>query len=331
MDRSTLRFCTALLACVSVLALAACSGSPLTSAGTETTTAAAPGTPVGQAWATPSGAGSYAAGAAQAEALQPAPRAVGTATGAPVTVQPVADRTVVWSQDWTPPLPPPPDESLPVVGAPDVSAPVGTPVAGPPCPPEPCAAPATTTKLVTPERTLSGCWPPCNSGISQWHVRAVGGVSFSEGDDPFEDCSYFGADIGRTFCGCWGLDLYWRYNSGRFTRDEGNALIRDGGEWHHFGAKVTLERSFGRDSRFYAWAGIGAGYFTTNKYLFDDSGFEVFGEAGIGYNLSENWRIRAGVNVHGMDTDVTRRLPVDDGRERWLWIIAPVIELEGSF
>ncbi len=328
MDRNTLRCCTALLAGVALLALAACSGSPLTSAETGVAAAAAPGAPVHQAWTTPAAGGTYAARAAQDGALQPAPRAVG---GAPVvTTVPVADSTAVWSQAGTPPLPPPPDQSIPVVGAPVAGPAVVAP--GTVCAPDPCAAPvATATRLVTPERSYSGCWPPCNDGISQWHVRPVIGLAFSEGTDNFEECSYFGVDVGRTFCGCWGLDLYYRYNTGRFERQQPNGIAKDGGEWHHFGAKITFERSFGQSSKLYAWGGVGAGYFTTNDYFTDDSGFEVFGEAGIGYNLSRNWRVRAGVNVHGMDTDVTRFLPANDGDSRWLWIIAPVIELEGSF
>ncbi|MDJ0522288.1 MAG: hypothetical protein QNJ90_09465 [Planctomycetota bacterium] len=321
MDRSTLRCCTALLAGVALLTLAACSGSPLTSAGTATT-AATTAAPVYNAWTTPGGGGTYAARGAQAAALQPAPVAVAT-TPAP-TLTPAA-ATTVWAQADAPTLPPPPDTSLPVMGAPTAA-----PTVTQPCPPEPCA-PVTTTQLVTPERTYSGCWPPCNDGISQWHVRGVIGLSFSEGTDDFEDCNYWGVDVGRTFCGCWGLDLYYRYNTGRFSRDEGQGVFKDGGTWHHFGAKITFEKAFARSSRFYVWGGVGAGYFTTDDYVNDDSGFEIYGEAGVGYNVSENWRVRAGVNIHGMDTDVTRFSPVNDGDSRWLWIFAPVIQLEGSF
>jgi len=324
MDRTTLRRGAALCVGLLVLGLAGCSGSPLSSASAPATVAA---TPVYDAWSQGTGTTTaYAAPAAQPAALQPAPRPMG-GESAPM-VQSVADRGAVMAQDWAPPLPPPPDTSMPVVGAPTPGPAVAAP-GDAACPP--CAPPATTTQMVAPERTYSGCWPPCNDGISQWHGRAVVGRAFSSGTDHFIECSYYGADVGRTFCGCWGLDLYWRYNTGRFHRDTALGTIKDGGEWHHFGGKVGFARSLGRDSKLYAWAGLGAGYFTTNKYIQDDSGFEVFGEGGIGYNISQNWRVRAGVNVHGMDTDVTRRLPADDGSSRWLWIIAPVIELEGSF
>jgi hypothetical protein len=37
------------------------------------------------------------------------------------------------------------------------------------------------------------------------------------------------------------------------------------------------------------------------------------------------------VNVHGMDTDAARFSPADDGESRWLWVIAPVVELEFAF
>ncbi len=324
MDRGTTKCCAVLVACVAILALSACAGSPLAPAGTNTAPANAP---VYNAWTTPAPAGAvYAARPAQAGALQPAPRAVG---GQPIAAQPIAAqpaeaRPRVWTGAGTPPPPPLP-------GQPVVAAAPGQPVVA--CEPAPCPAPvATTRRFVTPERTYAGCWPPCNQGISQWHARAVVGRALFEGTDPADDCTYLGLDLGRTFCGCWGLDLYYRYNSGRFDRTPTPATpFKDGGEWHHFGVKITGEKSFGRSSKFYAWGGLGGGYFTTSKYISNDSGPEVFGELGLGYNLSLNWRVRAGVNVHGMDTSVTRNLPINDGRSRWLWIIAPVIEIEGSF
>jgi len=163
-----------------------------------------------------------------------------------------------------------------------------------------------------PERKYT-CGLPCCDGISQWHVRGVLGRAYFEGSDKAKDCTYYGLDIGRTFCGCWGWDLYYRYNSGRFTREPTpGATFQDGGEWHHIGTKITLERPIA-GSRVYWWTGVGGGYFKTDKYIANDDGPEVFGEAGIAYVLSRNWRVRAGVNVHGMDTKVTRRLPANDG------------------
>lgn len=177
------------------------------------------------------------------------------------------------------------------------------------------------------------CGLDCLRGVSRWHVRGVAGFVFYEGDDPADDCGYGGVDIGRTFCGCWSLDAYYRWNSGQFDRaDPGSALAEDGGDWHHVGLKVGLETPLGgRNSRFYLWGGLGAGWFWTEGYADDDDGFEGFAEAGLGFLLSSNLRIRVGVNVHGMDTSVGRLNPADDGEDRWLWLIAPVAEVELTF
>jgi hypothetical protein len=179
----------------------------------------------------------------------------------------------------------------------------------------------------------AGCGLLCEEGISRWHVRGVVGLATFSGTDPAENCIYYGADIGRTFCGCWGLDAYYRYNSGRFDLDSALGTIQDGGSWHHVGAKLTYEKAFSQGSRLYGWAGLGGGYFWTEDYFTDDSGPEVFGEAGVGFVINDTWRIRGGVNVHGMDTNVTRRRALLDGftESRWLWIIAPVIEIEADF
>jgi hypothetical protein len=163
-----------------------------------------------------------------------------------------------------------------------------------------------------------------------WHLRAVGGYAFFFGEDPAEPCIYLGADVGRTFCGCWGLDLFYRYNSGRFDRINDPRATKDGGEFHHLGVKLTMEHSFNR-SRFYWWAGLGPEYFFTKKYLENDSGFGVFGELGVGYVFNQNFRARLGVNAHGLSTTVTRENPADDGEARWLWIVAPVLEVEFDF
>ncbi len=203
--------------------------------------------------------------------------------------------------------------------------------------PAPPAYPAATRRVFTRPAAMSAgacapsCGLPCMSGISQWHVRGVLGYVFYEGDDPASSCEYWGVDVGRTFCGCWGLDAYYRWNSGKFRRsDPDSNITRDGGDMHHVGLKLTMERSLG-SSRFYWWAGVGAGWFWTEDLLDDDDGFEGYAEVGLGYAFSRNVRVRAGLNVHGLDTTATRRNPADDGESRWLWLLAPVVELEFSF
>ena len=63
----------------------------------------------------------------------------------------------------------------------------------------------------------------------------------------------------------------------------------------------------------------------------DDEGLGIFGEVGIGYAISPCWRLRLGVNAHGVDSDATRFDGRLDGRSRWLWTFAPVAEVEFDF
>ena len=314
--------------------------------------------------ATVSGTAYY--GAANAPSVTPAPLPGTTLSGGPVwsgqtahgTIRPVPAAEVTAGTMAFP-------SSVSTEVAPSVVAPTTTfaseGLGAYPAPPPGsayAAAPATTTTFadtpatttvvgtatprcgtrvpVNPTGAYGGCGLPCMQGVSDWHIRGVVGRALFEGDDPAEDCTYFGADIGRTFCGCWGLDAYYRYNSGRFDRvgftdDAGNIIDKDGGTFHHFGLKLTMERGFGRNSNFFWWAGLGAGYFFTEDYIDDDEGVEYFGELGLGYMVNRNFRIRGGVNVHAMDTSVGRRSLADQGQDRLLWIIAPVIEAEFDF
>lgn len=202
------------------------------------------------------------------------------------------------------------------------------PVAPIPC--DPIPAPA-----VAPAAAFCGGLP-CNNGCSEWHIRALGGRSFKTGDDPADLCLFAGVDIGRTFCGCWGLDLYYRYHSGQFDREgwttaAGAPISEDGGNFHHVGLKVTTEREFGRNSRWYWWAGLGAGYYWSEDYIDDEDGFEVFAEFGVGYMLNRNVRIRGGLNAIVMDTAVGRKNIANAGVSRTHWILAPVIGVEFDF
>ena len=206
--------------------------------------------------------------------------------------------------------------------APRASATTNAPMSGqgatPPCAPPPCAPPPCEVP----------CGLPCERGVQQWHVRALGGYSTWFGTDAGEDCGYLGADVGRSLCGsCWSVDAFWRGHTAHFDREGGG---EDGGTWNHLGVKASYERSLG-GGRWFAWAGAGPEYFWTSDYLHDDSGFGVFGEGGIGYVVNRNLRVRAGVNAHGMNTDVGRTSAADDGDSRWLWIVGPVVGLEIDF
>ncbi|MDJ0972941.1 MAG: hypothetical protein QNJ98_00600 [Planctomycetota bacterium] len=237
-----------------------------------------------------------------------------------------------FNDDIPPPPPPPPASDLsvsdlqapPPAGA-TAPAPVfvgpSTSIADPCAPCPPAAAPA----------PISSCNLPCTEGTSMWHIRGLGGFVVYEGDDPGDNCGYWGVDFGRTFCGCWGLDVFYRWNSGTFDRATALGPAEDGGDWHHFGVKITYEGQFATNSRLFWWVGLGPEYFTTDGYDDDDSGFGVYAEAGIGYFVNRNFRIRAGVGIHGVDTDVGRENPADDGEKRWLWIIGPHIGVEVNF
>ncbi len=223
---------------------------------------------------------------------------------------------------------PPPSGSASDDGlAPATKASTFAPIAVPEVPPPPpvrvappCAA--------TPDPCSTGCIVPCDPCRPRWHARAVGGFAYWMGEDSGEECAYFGADLGRKFCNsCWSVDAFWRTQSAQFPRDPSG---EDGGTWNHVGVKASHERSLG-GGRWFAWAGAGPEYFWTSDYVNDDSGLGVFAEAGIGYIVNRNWRIRAGVDVHGMNTDAGRRSIADDGDSRWLWVVSPVIGLEFDF
>ncbi len=230
--------------------------------------------------------------------------------------------------------PPPPPPSAPNTAAPawSTAAPVpamSAPMTTPPSYAAPCAvAPAVPLAA----RCWSGCRLPCEDGISMWHARAVFGYALYSGTDAPSHCGYWGVDLGRTFCGCWGLDGFFRMNSGRFDRqDPLFGLREDGGYFYHVGAKFTWQRSFHNNSRFYYWLGVGPEYFWTGDYLTKDSGLGAYGEIGFGYLVTQNVRLTLGLDVHADHTDVTRFDPANDGQKRWIFTFAPNLGVEVDF
>lgn len=206
--------------------------------------------------------------------------------------------------------------------------PASSPCAPPPCAPPPCAPPPCASRPCAPPPCQPTCGLPCEQGLNNWRIRGVGGPTFWEGTDASHGCTRLGGDIGRTLpCSCWGVDGFYRTQTATFDRDPSG---EDTGRFHFVGVKATFEKSI-HGSRWFAWGGAGPQYFWTNDFLHNDSGFGVHGEAGIGYILNRNVRIRAGVEANGMSTDVGRQNPADDGDSRWLWLFAPVFGLEINF
>lgn len=326
---------------IAAFALAACS----TSIGEQTATSASPYQAssianAGQAglWTTPPSTSpqAYQSGTLRANPVSVVPTTTNRGRSGAVQTTPAG-----MAFDVPPPPPPPGATNIgyenwqapaapggAVAPAPTYVGP-GVAATAPGCAPAPVCAPCQPLAAVQP---ANPCWLPCENGISRWHVRGLIGFVTFAGEDPGEDCGYWGVDLGRTFCGCWGLDAFYRWNSGQFDRLNVNGGIdEDGGDWHHFGVKFTYEGRIGNNPRWTWWAGLGPEYFTTDGYIDDDSGFGIFGELGVSFAVTEAIRIRAGVGIHGVDTDVGRENPIDDGESRWLWIFGPHLGLEFSF
>jgi hypothetical protein len=169
---------------------------------------------------------------------------------------------------------------------------------------------------------------PCERRRGTWQIRPVGGWAFTSGSDAGESDLYAGVDIGYTFSGCFGLDLYYRYSAQTFDIDVPGGVLEDSGGFHHLGLKATYQGAFSRSSRFTWWTGLGLGWYEATDYSTSDSDFEGYLEAGIGYLLTSRMRLRIGANMHALETRVGRKSAGSSGSSRLLWVIAPTIALE---
>lgn len=278
------------------------------------------------------GAGGSGWTTAPSGAVQAAPRSVRTAPAARPAPMPAP----------VAPMPAPAPLPLP---EPAMTAPAAPPAAAFPAPAPslpPAAPPQAPARATLPSqlssnplanarysRVWDGSGLPSDNGISMWYLTGVFGRSFHFGDDAADPCWYWGFDSGRSFCGNWGMDAFYRYHSGQYERDQVGQPSMDGGSTNHVGFKLTYDIPLAGD--FYVWTGAGPEYWWTQDYLNDDSGVGVYAESGLGWVITRNLRLRAGVNVHGMDSDVTRKDPANDGQSRWLWVVAPVVQAEFAF
>jgi len=171
----------------------------------------------------------------------------------------------------------------------------------------------------------------CDRGRGSWHFRARGGYAWWLGTDSGSAGAFAGGDLGYTFGDCWGVDVFYRYSSTRFSRTMGGITFQDGGDIHFTGLKATYESAVSRYSDWFFWAGLGMGWVKTRRFANDDSGFGILGETGVGYLLNNSARIRLGVNIDALFTSVGRRLPANDTASRWLTAVAPTLGLELDF
>jgi hypothetical protein len=178
----------------------------------------------------------------------------------------------------------------------------------------------------------TGCYTlSCERKENGWHVRANGGVGFWTGTDSGDMGFYGGVDLGYTMCNCVGIDAFYRYAGTQFDRMLPGGLLEDSGDFHTVGLKATFDKTFSDTSRWYWFAGLGAGYFKSRRFQVNDDGIAGFGEAGLGYMLSNAMRIRLGLNVHAMDTVTGRLDPANDTSSRLLWLIAPTLGFDLDF
>jgi hypothetical protein len=239
----------------------------------------------------------------------------------------------------SPPRPPPPPQpgypsepTYPVDPRPlpptQPGAPRHPPTAPPPAtqPLDPAPAPPYDPSLIGPLTLRRGL--PCERGRAGWHVRGLGGYGFSFGTDEADAGAFGGVDIGHTFGGCVGVDVFYRYTNPRFDRTTPAGLLRDGGDIHFVGAKVTYEATFQRGTDFFWWVGVGPGWFKTRRLEADDEGIGILAEAGLGVVLDSSARLRFGANAQMINTTAGRMSAALDGSARWLTTLAPVLQLE---
>ncbi len=219
------------------------------------------------------------------------------------------------------PVTPPP---VSVTTLPEVGAPARPGGFAPSCQPDPAAAGV----LRDIRNSVS---LPCERRRSRWHARAVGGWTFTAGDESGDSGFLAGVDIGRTFAGCIGVDLYYRYTAQTFDRVVTGGLLEDAGGFHHVGLVANYQGSFSRTSRFYWYVGLGLGWFMAEDYQRTDSGLEGYFQGGLGYMLTNDMRLRFGLDAFAVETKSGHLRSSADGSSRLLWMFSPTLALEFDF
>jgi hypothetical protein len=168
----------------------------------------------------------------------------------------------------------------------------------------------------------------------RWHVRAAGGATWLDGMGQASGAeATFGLDLGGTWRNglCW--DVSWRtHEVGRQTTRLQNPsqppdpifnpqiVTMESGRLHQLGLKAGWESPRGPgDRRPGAFAMAGPEAWWTDGLTDDDSGFGVQAEAGVLWRAGRDAVLRAGVAVHGADTDFAGGS---------FWTVGPFVALE---
>jgi hypothetical protein len=173
--------------------------------------------------------------------------------------------------------------------------------------------------------------PVCAAG-SAWHARVAGGVLFGVLGTDYPNFGYCaGLDVGHTFPSGFGVDAFYRVQFLSFERSNDPTLTRDGGHFQHLGMKLTYETDHDSGARVGVYGGIGPTYTWSDNFQSISTGIGGFGEAGVSWRVFDRVHLRFGVEAHAFQTDVGRYDIGNDGHDRWVYTVAPVIGVEFDF
>ena len=162
-----------------------------------------------------------------------------------------------------------------------------------------------------------------------WHVRVGGGATFGVlGIDPPDPGPTGGADVGVTFASGIGVDVFYRADVVRFRLADDPALTKDAGTLHHVGAKCTYETPRGPGRPLGLYVGAGPVWTFTDGFATSSRGLGVHGEAGLSLDLGARWRVRVGAELRAFESDVGRNVAADEGQDRWVYTVSPVVFLQ---
>ena len=76
------------------------------------------------------------------------------------------------------------------------------------------------------------------------------------------------------------------------------------------------------------YAGAGPVWTFTDGFSTSSRGLGAYGEAGLALDLGARWRVRVGAEFRAFESDVARNVAADDGQDRWVYTVSPVVFLQ---